>query len=100
MTSRSGLRVLVLSDLHAHTQPADTDGATSLSFHSDAAGVDRMFDGVVQTLADAGASDLDLLVCPGDLCDKCDPTALRQVWERLCKLADDLNVSMVATAGN
>lgn len=100
MTSTPGIRLLVLSDLHAHTDEPDPGGATSLSFHGSAEGVAKLFDGLVQTLRQAGITSVDAVVCPGDLTNCCDTTALARVWERLCALADALDAELVATAGN
>lgn len=100
MSDKPAMRLLVLSDLHAHTSAPDGGGATSLSFHGSAQGVERMFGGIKDALDSEGLSDVDAVVCPGDLTDKCDSTALAQVWARLCGLADDLGAQLLATAGN
>ena len=100
MNSAGRTRLLILSDLHAHSDTPDAAGATSLSFHGSAAGVDRLFDGLVATLSTSGLSGIDAVVCPGDLSNQCDSTALARIWQRLCDLADTLDAELVATAGN
>lgn len=94
------LRLLVLSDLHATTAEADAGGATRLSFHGSAAGVERMFGGLQDALRDAEITGIDAVLCPGDLTDRADPAALAQVWGRLGDLADKLGAALIATAGN
>lgn len=94
------MRLLVLSDLHANSSTPDTGGGTSLNFHGSAQGVDRMFGGILAVLESEDLVGVDAVVCPGDLTDRCDPTALAQVWARLCRLADDLGAQLIATAGN
>ncbi|GAA4723701.1 hypothetical protein GCM10023350_02440 [Nocardioides endophyticus] len=100
MSNGLAMRLLVLSDLHANTTVPDGGGAASLSFHGSAQGVDRMFGGIAPALAAAGVEDIDAVVVPGDLTDKCDPTALAGVWARLCGLSDELGAELLATAGN
>lgn len=94
------VRILVLSDLHAHTRPPDGGGATHLSYHGSAEGVEKLLGGLKSTLEREGIHSVDVVVVPGDLADKCDPTALPKVWADICALAEHLNAKLVATAGN
>jgi predicted phosphodiesterase len=100
VTNSSSTRLLVLSDLHAHTGAPDPGGARSLSFHGSGEGVAKLFDGLLKSLSAAGISDINAVICAGDLADRCDSTALTQIWQRLCKLADDLGAVLISTAGN
>lgn len=100
MPAPPALRLLVLSDLHAHTAALDGGGATSLSFHGSAEAVDRLFGGIRDALDEIAVQHVDAVICPGDLTDKADETALTQVWARLCALADSLGAKLIATAGN
>lgn len=100
MNTAPSTRLLVLSDLHAHSTESSADGAVSLSFHGSATGVSRMFDGLEATLLREGITGIDAVICAGDLSEQCDESALPLVWDRLCRLADKLGAELVATAGN
>ncbi len=78
----------------------DAGGASSLSFHGNSHVTDKLFNGIVATLAALDIDQVDAVVCAGDLTDRCDPSALHQVWARLCNIADTLGAPLIATAGN
>lgn len=48
----------------------------------------------------AGVGTIDAVLCTGDMTNAGDETALALIWERLNRLADDLDVPLLATAGN
>ena len=92
------LRVLVLSDLHARMGLPDAGGGASLAFSGTAHHVHRMFEAIPGVLEQAGLA-VDIVLCPGDLADRCNETALPLVWQRLVRLVDSLDARLVATAG-
>ena len=100
MAGPESLRILVLSDIHAHMREPGTDNTASISFHGSGARANALFAAVPIAIEKAVSGPVDAVVCAGDLTDQCDATALTAVWSKLCALADELKAPLIATAGN
>lgn len=99
MTARS-LRIGLLSDLHAFKP---IPGKTSIS-HLPANPVGSHpdpFGDLEKLVAKDTSLNCDLLICPGDICDKADYHGFVYAWERLNKLKTRLGATaLIATCGN
>lgn len=93
------VRLLVLSDLHAF-EGADTGSPSMLPVSAASGRADLLFSSCLDKVREVAPAGVDVVICPGDLTDKIDEGALRAAWLRLCDLADNLNATLVATAGN
>jgi 3',5'-cyclic AMP phosphodiesterase CpdA len=96
--SDTQLRVLVVADLHCTTRPPGDDAGSWLTTTTPRTVRDHPLVGLAALLKPS--TEIDLVLCAGDLCDKADPTALEYVWRELHILADALGAPLIATAGN
>lgn len=101
MTSRT-LKIAVVSDLHVFNGSSEDSKSPSMIGTADAQDAPERHP--LRGLADMIERDnlsADLLICPGDLSDKADPTALIFAWNKLNQLKDQLGAKhLLATAGN
>jgi 3',5'-cyclic AMP phosphodiesterase CpdA len=99
MPESNSLRIAVISDLHAIDDVNGGVGNSNIRV-SDAG--DPTHNPLDALLALVRAKDLeaDLLVCPGDLCDKSDPGGLTWAWKQLDDIAKALGAEALATTGN
>lgn len=101
------LRIAVISDLHAHLkdrpsieQGNTTDKDVSYLPANPGPGDHNPF-GDLERLISGESVDADLLICPGDICDKGDITGFSYAWEQLHILRGRLGASqLIATCGN
>ena len=101
MTQRT-LRIAVISDLHVVNGSSDKDGSASTVGTGDPSDAPERhpFPGLSQ-LIERDALTADILICPGDLSDKADPTALNYAWGKLHQIKEQLGARhLLATAGN
>jgi predicted phosphodiesterase len=89
MALESFLKIAVLSDLHVHE--LGSNGPGYVGVHSETSPLKDPFLGLGNLITEEKLS-ADLVFCPGDICDKSNPNALRYAWERLNNLK--------TTAGN
>jgi predicted phosphodiesterase len=90
------VRMAVLSDLHASTHP---EAATWVREGADKA-VNPLA-GLEKLVADTPELRADVLLCPGDLCDRADWKALPYAWEKIQQFAELLGAKhVIATVGN
>lgn len=101
---KSVYRIAVASDLHAHTNSMDyTAGKDIPSWITPAAGPTTKQNPLADLhtlIAEAGLS-ADILLCPGDIADKADDTAMTYAWQELQHIGTKLNVSgIIGSVGN
>lgn len=89
----------MVSDVHAIDDAAGAQGNSHVRT-SEAADLSRNPLAALEALVDAEGLEADLLLCPGDLCDKADPGGLRWAWQALGALAGKLGAEILATTGN
>lgn len=89
----------VLSDVHAR-QIEDKHGVRTWARTDRVAAAENPLQGLANYVREAGIR-ADVLLCPGDLCDQADWSALDYAWERLNEVAAALGgAEIVATVGN
>lgn len=95
------VRMAVLSDCHASSQDEEPS-SDSTWVHVDDDDPDRNpLAGLEAFVEEHGDIRADVLLCPGDLCDKADWDALPYVWRRLESLTLRLGAgTLIATVGN
>ncbi|MBA9071519.1 3',5'-cyclic AMP phosphodiesterase CpdA [Methylobacterium sp. RAS18] len=96
------MKLLIISDLHAHSGTS-ADAAPPSFFYT---GKDPDSDNqnvlsLIPEVLEAEGIKVDLLLCPGDIADKADPTAQRFAWNELVKVRKQVGAKhLIASAGN
>jgi 3',5'-cyclic AMP phosphodiesterase CpdA len=93
------LRIAVISDLHVVDDLNGGTGNSNIRV-SDAADPTQNPITALKALITEQQLKADLLLCPGDLCDRADPRALVWAWEQLGEIARLLDAEIIATTGN
>jgi 3',5'-cyclic AMP phosphodiesterase CpdA len=93
------IRIAVLSDLHVVDDSNGAPGNSHIRV-SDQGNPRQSPVDALHALIKQEKLTADLLVCPGDLCDRANPSALRWAWDQLGKLGEGLGAQVVATTGN
>jgi 3',5'-cyclic AMP phosphodiesterase CpdA len=96
------LRIAVISDLHVFSGSSNTGDCPSTIGTADPQDAPERhpFRGLAQLIEREGIT-ADLLICPGDLSDKAEPSALIYAWNKLHELKDQLGAKrLMATTGN
>lgn len=90
----------VVSDCHAKAGPVSgTSDATWVITDRDSP-TENPLEGLADFIRDESLT-ADVLLCPGDLCDKSDWAALPYAWDKLHEIAEALEAdTIIATAGN
>ncbi|OZC97516.1 hypothetical protein CH275_25700 [Rhodococcus sp. 06-235-1A] len=96
----SPVRLLVISDLHAHGGPDDDSAPSLLGYGGARSQANKMFDLCGSSVEEMGWSKVDAIICPGDIAHQADVTGLVNAWEDLNKLSVRLDAPLIATAGN
>ncbi|SFV32908.1 metallophosphoesterase family protein [Hyphomicrobium facile] len=93
---------LVVSDIHAiDTDPTSSSAASYVSARQIAADTIKDPLGELRNTINSGVPKPDCIICPGDLADKSNPSALSYVWNELSAIAKSLgDVPLIATPGN
>nr|WP_254803934.1 metallophosphoesterase [Methylobacterium sp.]USU34558.1 metallophosphoesterase [Methylobacterium sp.] len=96
------MKVLVVSDLHAHSGSAAEGAAPSFLYaKKDPSQTDRSVISLIGDILEEESITVDLLLCPGDIADKADPTAQRFAWGELLALKKRVGAkAIIASAGN
>jgi predicted MPP superfamily phosphohydrolase len=90
------LKMVVLSDIHASNR---SDLRSTWAIESTEAQLNPL-SALEQLVADEGLS-ADVVLCPGDLCDRADWDALPYAWSEIHRFADSLSAQhVIATIGN
>lgn len=100
MSDKTGLRLLVVSDLHAFCGEAGDRAPSTFRISGTDERAAKFFDDCLKALAAGGVDRVDAVLCAGDLTDKAEPEALERVWALLNDLATKLSAPLIATAGN
>lgn len=99
MPPAEALRIAVVSDVHAVDDLNGNVGNSNVLL-SEKGDPDRNPIEALVELVKKEHLKADLLVCPGDLCDKGDPEGLNWTWKKLLELAALLGAEALATTGN
>lgn len=101
------LRIAVISDLHAHLKdrpsidPGDAKGQDISYLPANPGPSDPNPFGDLQKLINVTKIQADILICPGDICDKGDISGFSYAWEQLHILKNRIGASeLIATCGN
>ena len=91
------MKALILSDIHAFTTPREGGAIPSYVKVGDSDGADQQF----LEYLERNSIELDLLICPGDLCDRADATSLKHAWDFLNNVKRITSCKcLMTTAGN
>ncbi|NKB38347.1 MAG: hypothetical protein GKR93_14485 [Gammaproteobacteria bacterium] len=95
------LKILVISDLHAHSlSPRDKESPSLLSSMAEEEPTKNPFTGFISLVNEKEIS-ADILLCAGDICDKGDYAGMKYAWQKFHELGKAANTNHVyATAGN
>ncbi len=100
-SSTKRLRIAIMSDLHAFT--ADTSSNQPSFYPVSRYPVDPLSHPIsaLKKLIEEESIHADLLLCPGDMGDKCTPEAITQAWSDLQDIGRRLGADLtLATCGN
>jgi len=101
MSDGESLRIAVMSDLHVFTQ---ADPGKAPSYLRTQENVPNPLENPLHSLELLVSTEplkADLLLSPGDLCDRADPQALQFGWQKVKDIADKLGAKLVVgTVGN
>ena len=101
MTRRT-VRIAIVSDIHVFNgASAKADGPSFIGTADPEDAPERHPFTGLRHLIEHEEIRADLLICPGDLADKADPSALNYAWKKLNDLKAQLNAEhLLATSGN
>lgn len=93
------MKILVLSDIHAFV--ADPKDSSYIPSRVQTGTPDNVASTFEQLVSTDEFPKIDLIVCPGDLGDRANPTAIDYAWKFLQRLSDRLGkCPVISTAGN
>ena len=96
----SPLRLLVVSDLHAHDGNPGDQAPSKLGMKGAASDAEKVFQEVPTALTKAGVDSVDYVLCAGDITNRAEAGPLALAWRQLTVLATQLSAKLIATAGN
>jgi 3',5'-cyclic AMP phosphodiesterase CpdA len=96
MPESNSLRIAVISDLHAIDDVNGGVGNSNIRVSDAGDPTHNPLDALLG-LVKAHGLEADLLICPGDLCDKADPGGLTWAWKQLDDIAKALGAETLAT---
>ena len=90
------MKLLVVSDLHAHTKTKNDESHPSYLYYDQgrATGAADMLSLIVPAL-EADNLEVDLILSPGDLAHQANPDAQLAVWQGLQKLKQSVSAKQI-----